>query len=83
MPNSDISHSKTQRRKEEIAFYLRATCTVAQACAGTGIGRTLLYELMSEKIVESSTVRRRRVINVPSLLKAVGFKLPVESANKH
>jgi hypothetical protein len=61
-------------RNEEIPFLDRATCTIKQACAGTGLGRTLIYELIDENLIESTLVKRRRLINVPSLLKAVGFK---------
>lgn len=61
-------------RNEEVPFRDRATCTIKQACAGTGLGRTLIYELIDENLIESTLVKRRRLINVPSLLKAVGFK---------
>ncbi len=75
--------SKQVRKKAEIPFHKRATCTIAQACAGTGLGRTLIYELIGEKLVESSTIKRRRLVNVPSLLKAVGYKPPAESSEAH
>lgn len=78
-----VTVNKGPRKREEIAFHLRATCTVAQACAGTGLGRTLLYELMGEKIIESTTVKRRRLINVPSLLRAVGYRSPLEQGAVH
>ena len=61
-------------RNEEVPFRDRATCTIKQACAGTGLGRTLIYELIDENLIESTLVKRRRLINVPSLLKAVGVK---------
>ncbi len=65
-------------RNEEIPFRDRATCTIKQACAGTGLGRTLIYELIDENLIESTLVKRRRLINVPSLLKAVGLKPDAE-----
>jgi hypothetical protein len=65
-------------RNEEVPFRDRATCTIKQACAGTGLGRTLIYELIDENLIESTLVKRRRLINVPSLLKAVGVKSDAE-----
>jgi excisionase family DNA binding protein len=44
-------------------------CTVAEACAATGLGRTKLYELMGAGLIASSTIGRRRLVQVPSLLK--------------
>jgi hypothetical protein len=69
---------RTRPRNEDIPFRDRATCTIKQACAGTGLGRTLIYELIDENLIESTLVKRRRLINVPSLLKAVGFKPEAE-----
>jgi hypothetical protein len=64
----------TRPRNDDIPFRDRATCTIKQACAGTGLGRTLIYELIDENLIESKLIKRRRLINVPSLLKAVGVK---------
>ena len=77
------SAPKTRRKKVDMPFYLMATCTVQQACAGTGLGRSFIYDLINEDIVESQRVKGRRVLNVPSLLKAVGFKPPSEPAEAH
>ena len=52
-----------------IPFADRLTCTVAEACAATGLGRTKLYELMGAGLIASSTIGRRRLVQVPSLLK--------------
>src|SRR6478672_7142300 len=70
--------SRTRPRNEDVPFRDRATCTIKQACAGTVLGRTLIYELIDENLIESTLVKRRRLINVPSLLKAVGVKSEVE-----
>jgi hypothetical protein len=50
-------------------FADRLTCTVAEACAATGLGRTKLYELMGAGLIASCTIGRRRPVQVPSLLK--------------
>jgi hypothetical protein len=71
----------TRARSEDIPFRERATCTIKQACAGTGLGRTLIYELIDENLIESKLIKRRRLINVPSLLKALGVK--PESGNQN
>lgn len=50
----------------------RLTCTVREACSGTGLGKTKMHELISGGAVESLKVGRRRLVNVSSLLKFVG-----------
>jgi len=52
-----------------IPFADRLTCTIAEACTATGLGRTKLYELMGAGLLDSSTVGRRRLVRVQSLLK--------------
>jgi hypothetical protein len=54
-----------------IRFADRLTCTVAEACSATGLGRTKLYELMGAGLIDSSTIGRRRLVQVQSLLKLV------------
>lgn len=57
-----------------IPFGERLTCTIAEACEATGIGRTKLYELIGDGRVETATIGRRRLVKVRSLqrLLAVG-----------
>jgi hypothetical protein len=50
-----------------IPFAERLTCSIAEACQASGLGRTKLYELIGEKQVATTTVGRRRLILVPSL----------------
>jgi excisionase family DNA binding protein len=45
----------------------RLTCSVAEACEATGLGRTKIYALIAEGCLESTTVGRRRLIDVASL----------------
>lgn len=49
------------------AFAGRLTCSVAEACEATGLGRTKIYALISEGCLGSTTIGRRRLIDVTSL----------------
>ncbi|WP_431309704.1 excisionase family DNA-binding protein [Bradyrhizobium iriomotense] len=55
-----------------LPFAQRLTCTVAEACEATGLGRTKIYELIGDGRVTTTTVGRRRLIIVQSLLALVG-----------
>jgi len=52
-----------------IPFALRLSCTIDEACQATGIGRTKLYEEMGAGRVQSTTIGKRRLVLVPSLLR--------------
>ena len=56
----------------QIPFEERLTCTVAEACSATGIGKTKLYELMGDGQIATKTVGRRRLVLVRSLIGLVG-----------
>jgi excisionase family DNA binding protein len=58
----------------EIPFTQRPTCTVKEACQAAGLGRTKLYELIKRGTLQTSTVGRRRLVIVPSLLDAIKFR---------
>ncbi len=51
-----------------IPFAQRFTCTINEACEVTGLGRTKLYELIGEGHLATTTVGRRRLVVVRSLL---------------
>ena len=55
-------------RRSRIPFQERPTCTVAEACKASGIGRSKLYELMGDNRLKTVKVDKRRLIVVPSLL---------------
>jgi excisionase family DNA binding protein len=55
-----------------LPFAQRLTCTIAEACEVTGLGRTKIYELIGEGRVSTTTVGRRRLVIVQSLLALVG-----------
>jgi hypothetical protein len=54
---------------EIIPFRDRPTCTIDQAVQASGIGRTKLFELISDQQLETLLIGRRRLVKVPSLLK--------------
>ncbi|QQO16262.1 helix-turn-helix domain-containing protein [Bradyrhizobium diazoefficiens] len=56
------------RRTEHVAFAQRLTCTVDDACEATGLGRTKLYELIGTGRIVTTTIGRRRLVGVRSLL---------------
>ena len=46
----------------------KLTCTINEACEVTGLGRTKLYELIRDGKLATTTVGRRRLVMVRSLL---------------
>jgi excisionase family DNA binding protein len=56
-----------------ISFSQRLTCTVAEACEVTGLGRTKLYELIGDDCIATTSIGRRRLVLVQSLLTLVRF----------
>ncbi|MBU6443273.1 MAG: excisionase family DNA-binding protein [Alphaproteobacteria bacterium] len=51
-----------------VPFRERLTCTILEACEVTGLGRTKLYELIDAGLLQTTTVGRRRLVNVDSLV---------------
>ena len=51
-----------------IPFRQRLSCTIAEACEVTGLGRTKLYELIGNGHLATTAVGRRRLVLVRSLL---------------
>ena len=49
-------------------FAQRITCTIDDACEVTGLGRTKLYELIGAGRIVTTTIGRRRLVVVRSLL---------------
>ncbi|WP_176731269.1 helix-turn-helix domain-containing protein [Bradyrhizobium elkanii] len=54
-----------------VPFRERISCTVDEACAVTGLGRTKLYELIGSGQLITTTIGRRRLVIVRSLLELV------------
>jgi len=57
-----------------VRFDQRLTCTIAEARETTGLGRATLYKLITAGTVESTTIGRRRLVLVHSLLKLLGVE---------
>ena len=60
-----------------IPFAQRFTCTINEACEVTGLGRTKLYELIGDGHLATTTVGRRRLVVVRSLLSLLEAKTSV------
>jgi excisionase family DNA binding protein len=54
-----------------IPFRDRLSCTISEACAATGLGRTKLYEAISAGRVQTSKVGTRTLIIVESLVSLI------------
>jgi hypothetical protein len=68
------------RTYSSIPFADRPTCTVVEACQASGLGRTKLYEAMSDGRLESVKIDNRRLVCVPSLLKLLAVPDRVNAA---
>ena len=55
-------------RSQKVPFVQKLTCTINEACEMTGLGRTKLYELIGDGHLATTTVGRRRLVVVRSLL---------------
>jgi excisionase family DNA binding protein len=53
----------------EIPFTQCLTCTIKEACNAIGLGRTKLYQLIGEAMIETRQIGRRRLVHIPSLLR--------------
>ena len=58
-------------RSSVVPFHERITCTVPEACQAIGLGRSKLYELIAEGQLRTTTIGRRRLVLVNSLLTLV------------
>jgi excisionase family DNA binding protein len=56
------------REANGVPFAERLSCTIDEACKATGLGRTKLYELIATGQLITTTVGRRRLVMVRSLL---------------
>ncbi len=55
------------RGRRAFPFAERLTCSVAEACDVTGLGKTKLYELIASGTFRTKNVGRRRLVLVQSL----------------
>jgi hypothetical protein len=54
-----------------IPFRERVSCTIAEACQASGLGRSKLYEEIAAGRVKTTKIGRRTLIIVPSLLQLI------------
>jgi hypothetical protein len=55
--------------KQALPFRERLGCSPSQACQVLGVGRTFLYSLIAQRLIDVKKVGRRTIVSVPSLLK--------------
>ncbi len=60
-------------RVGRLPFSDRVTCTIAQTCAATGLGKTKVYQAIADGRLESVKVDNRRLVKVSSLIKWLGL----------
>ena len=65
---SQVSLSAPKVAEPGTPFAQRLTCTIDDACEVTGLGRTKLYELIGAGRIVTTTIGRRRLVVVRSLL---------------
>jgi excisionase family DNA binding protein len=67
----NVIYQQTDGNVVDVPFAQRLACTINEACRAIGLGRTKLYELISEGRVETTMIGRRRLVLVRSLLALV------------
>ena len=72
---SQVSLSAKTAEPSTMPFAQRLTCTIDDACEGTGLGRTKLYELIGAGRIVTTTIGRRRLVVVRSLLALLGTNM--------
>jgi hypothetical protein len=64
-----------------IPFRQRLSCTIPEACAATGLGRTKLYEQIGAGRVKTRKFGTRTLIVVESLVAMIDQDSPAASGN--
>lgn len=64
-----LDGGQIDKTKPSIPFRQRPTCTIKEACSASGLGRTKFYELIKGGQLTIISIGRRRLVQVPSLLK--------------
>jgi excisionase family DNA binding protein len=67
--------------KSAVPFAQRVSCSVSEACAVTGLGRTKLYELIGSGVLDTTLIGRRRLVSVKSLIRLVAFEPATHTAD--
>jgi excisionase family DNA binding protein len=61
--------AEQQQMTDHIPFRERKTCTPQEACVVTGLGRSSIWQAMSDGKLKYTSYGKRRLIYVKSLLK--------------
>jgi hypothetical protein len=69
----DNSEPPQHKPKSHVRFDERPTCTIAEACAASGLKRSKVYLLLGEGRLQSVKIDKRHLIKVPSLLRLLGM----------
>jgi excisionase family DNA binding protein len=69
--NNALADASKLLEPNSISFAQRLTCTVAETCEVTGLGRTKVYELIGNGLLTTTTIGRRRLVLVRSLLSLI------------
>ncbi|WP_461355182.1 helix-turn-helix domain-containing protein [Bradyrhizobium sp. USDA 4454] len=67
----------SHREGRTFPFAERLSCTIDEACEVTGLGRTKVYELIGSGELVTTTVGRRRLVIVRSLIALLGTTMSV------
>jgi excisionase family DNA binding protein len=59
-------------KQMSVPFNERPTCSIKEACEATALGRSFLYELIADGKIRRIKLGKKTLIDVPSLLAAVG-----------
>ena len=70
------SSARESVRSQAVPFAQKLTCTINEACEMTGLGRTKLYELIGHGHLATTTIGRRRLVVVRSLLSLLESNTP-------
>jgi excisionase family DNA binding protein len=69
MKPDEIGGSRHRIVRPLVPFIERMTCTIEEACAVSGLGRSRLYELLADGRLEAVKIGKRRLIKIQSLKK--------------
>ena len=60
---------RARQRAATVPFKDRVSCTITEACAASGLGRSSVYKALGDGRLQSLKIGKRRLIGVASLLK--------------
>jgi excisionase family DNA binding protein len=70
-------------QQSPLPFAERLGCSPREACAALGVGRTLLYQLISEGRLEVAKLGRRTIVSIPALLRLMDAPAAEPKPRRH